>query len=123
DAGGGEGEAWIRVRKEELHGQFVRTPQAQVDVGVELILAVMSWQNRRVVDAAAGCLRAGNHERSIWVPRVQQIESDRIDVRSIRRDRNPSEQSGLTTEDRPQRGWRTNVRNRRQSQGAHAARE
>ena len=48
----------MRVRKEELRRQFVGATQVHVDIGIELIFVVVSWQDSRVVDAAARSLRA-----------------------------------------------------------------
>jgi hypothetical protein len=61
---GGTGERYtlIRVRPEEFRRQLIGLAQYLVEIRVELVFVVASWQYSRVVDATTRDLRARNHK-------------------------------------------------------------
>src|SRR5271166_1127076 len=88
----------IRVREEELHSQVVSRAQAEVEVGIELIFVVVSGHDCGVVNSVSRGLWTWNHECSIGILRVQQVERDRIYVRAVRSHCHTSKCPGLTPE-------------------------
>ena len=72
------------IRKEELCGDGVALVQVVIEVRIELIFIGDRDSRTRIM--AIG-LRRRNYQRSVWQPRVQQRQCDRIDrgrERSVR---------------------------------------